>query len=222
MLGRRAHGGDLVARDELVRWHWPFAIYLAGSYGRCCRCREDDLFQAALLGLIRGADAWDPDRYPGRQFLTLARYHVRAAILDYLYGRPLIWIPHSARPTEIAHHPVGAVKLRWQQYRAWTESAVARAAKVVQGHDQELNYPDPSQGNLEVDESHAKDLEQLRLGLETLPPWHAEVLRRHFGLGGQPQETVRAIAREAGVSTQTVYAAQKAALHRLRKIVAAS
>ena len=99
---------------------------------------------------------------------------------------------------------------------------MASAAQVVQGRDQELNYPDPLQGNLDLDESHAKDLEQLRLGLEMLLPWHAEVLRRHFGLHGRAKETIRAIAREAGVSNQTVYAVQKAALHRLRKIVAAS
>ena len=95
-LGRRVRGGDLVARDELVRRHRPFAVYLARSYGRRCHCREDDLFQAALLGLIRGADSWNPDNRPGKRFITFARYYVRLEILAYLYDRPLIRIPHSA------------------------------------------------------------------------------------------------------------------------------
>ena len=69
-----------------------------------------------------------------------------------------------------------------------TEGTVARAAKVVQGHDEELNYPDPSQAHLMVDDLHAKDLERLHSGLETLPPWQAEVLRRHFGLHGTPRK----------------------------------
>ena len=198
-----------------------FAIYLASSYGRRCRCREDDLKQAALLGLVQGADAWDPDRFPGRQFLTLARYYVRLEILDYLYGRPLIRIPHSARPTELARRPIKGGS-RCRENRAWTESAVARAATVLQGHDEELNYPDPSQARQESDDSDAKTLEQLRSGLETLPPWQAEVIRRHFGLHGTPQETVRSIARESGLSTHAVFAIQRAALRRLRKIMAAS
>lgn len=220
-LGRRVRGGDLAARDELVVRNWSFAVYLASSYGRRCRCRDDDLYQAALLGLVQGADAWDPDLYPGRQFLTLARYYVRLEILAYLYGRPLIRIPHSARPSELAKRPVKGAS-RWRDYRAWTESAVARAAKVVQGHDEELNYPDPSQARQESDDSHAKSLDQLRSGLQSLPPWQAEVLIRHFGLHGKAQETVRSIAREAGLSTQAVFAIQRRALDRLRKIMAAS
>ncbi len=219
-LGRRIRAGDLAARNELVQRNWSLAMHLAGSYGRRCRCRETDLNQAALLGLVRGADAFDPDRHPGKKFAIIARYYVRLEILAYLYGRELIRIPHSARPSEIAKRPVKGA-LRWQQYRAWTESAVARAAKVVQGRDHELNYPDPSQSCLEVDDSHAKDLEQLRSGLETLPPWQAEVLRRHFGLHGQPRETVRAIAREAGLSTQAVFSIQRRALERLRKVMTA-
>ena len=82
------------------------ALYLANSYQRRCRCRDSDLSQAALLGLIRGANAYDPDRHPGKTFAAIARYYVRLEILDYLYGRPLIRIPHSARPTEIARRPL--------------------------------------------------------------------------------------------------------------------
>jgi DNA-directed RNA polymerase sigma subunit (sigma70/sigma32) len=96
---------------------------------------------------------------------------------------------------------------------------VTNAGKVVQGQDQELNYSDSSQSqsDSDVDESHAADLEQLRVGLEMLPLWHAEVLSRRFGLGGRPQETIMAIAREAGISRTTVYNIQNLALRRLRE-----
>jgi RNA polymerase sigma factor (sigma-70 family) len=219
-LGRRVRGGDLVARDALVQEHRPFAVYLASLYGRRCRCREDDLFQSALLGLIRGVNAWDPDGHPGKTFLTYVRYHVRAGILDYLYDRSLIRIPHSARPTEMARRPVaGMVKLKWKEHRAWIEHCVAKSARVVQGQDAELNHPDSSQCDLDVDESHAEDLEQLRLGLGMLPLWHAEVLSRRFGLGGRPRQTIRTIAEEAGIGRQTVWNVQNRALQRLRKIM---
>jgi RNA polymerase sigma factor (sigma-70 family) len=213
-LGRRVRAGDIAARNELVERNWSLAMHLANSYGRRCRCRETDLSQSALLGLVRGANAYDPDRHPGKKFATIARYYVRLEILGYLYGRQLIRIPHSARPAEMVKRPVKGDS-GWYQYRAWTESAVARAGTVVQGSDRELNYPDPSQSSQEVDDSRVKNLEQLRSGLEKLPPWQAEVLRRHFGLHGRA-ETVRSIAREAGLSTQAVFAIQRSALKRLR------
>ena len=218
-LGRRVRAGDLVARDELVQRHRPLALYIANSYQRRCRCRENDLPQAALLGLIRGANAFDPDRHPGKTFAAIARYYVKLEILDYLYGRSLIRIPHSARPTEIAKRPIGAVRMntKWTEHRAWIEHCAARAAKVVQGHDVELDHPDPSQFCPGLEDSHAEDLEKLRLGLEMLPPWHAEVVRRRFGLGGRLKQTADSIAREAGVSTCTIFKIQRLALGRLRK-----
>ena len=201
--------------------NWALALHLAGSYGRRCRCQETDLDQAALLGLVCGANAFDPDRHPGKKFATIARYYIRLEILGYLYGRPLIRIPHSAQPGELAKRPVKGSS-KWQEYRAWTESAVARVATVIQGQDHELNYPDPSQSCREIDDSHARDLEQLRTGLKNLPPWQAEVIRRHFGLHGKAQETVRSIARDAGLSTQAVFAIQRKALQRLRNAVTTS
>ena len=225
-LGRRVRdAGDLVARDELVRRHRPFAIYLGRSYQRRCRCWEDDVVQAALLGLIKGANAWDPDDpdADGKRFITFARYYVRMEVMAYLYyGRRLIRIPHSARPSELARKPVpDESRPKWKQHHSWIEISAARAGHVVQGHDVELDHPDPSQSFPDSDDTHAENLEQLRLGLEMLPPWHAEVIRRRFGIG-RPKETARAIAQEAGVAKQTVFNVQRAALGRLRQIVVAS
>ena len=73
----------------------------------------------------------------------------------------------------------------WKGYREWTETCVAKAGRVVQGQDAELDYPDSSQYP-DSDDSHAEDLEQLRLGLEMLPPWHAEVFRGCLGWTAGP------------------------------------
>lgn len=225
-LGRRVRAGDLAARDELVQRNRFFALQFANSYRRRCRCRSQaDLDQAALLGLIEGANAFDPDRHPGRKFITIARYYVQMEILAYLYSRPLIRIPHSARPSELARRPVtGDVTPKWKEHRAWTEICAARAGKVVQGHDDELDHPDPSQcrRDQDIDDSHAENLEQLRLGLEALPTWHAEVIHRRFGLGGRPRQSARTIARETGVSRQTVFNVQKLALRQLRAAMTGS
>jgi RNA polymerase sigma factor (sigma-70 family) len=221
-LGRRVRGGDLSARNELVERNRCFALQIANSYMRRCRCWESDLDQAALLGLIRGANAFDPDRYPGRKFLTIARYYVRLEILEYLYGRQLIRVPHSARPSELAKRPIGAMETRWKQYREWSEMSAARATRVAHGQDDELDCPDPSQCCPGLADSLVEDIEQLRLGLEMLPPWHAEVLSRHFGLAGRSQETADTIASSCGVSRSEVFRTKKSALRQLRKILVAS
>jgi RNA polymerase sigma factor (sigma-70 family) len=215
-LGRRVRAGDLAARNELVQRNRSFAVQFAIEYRRRCRCWDDDLVQAALLGLIRGADAFDPDRYPGTKFLTIARYYVRMEILKYLYGRALIRIPHSARPTEIARHPLGE-RSQWEQFREWTELSVAKAARVASGHLERLNCPDHSQFLPDIEDSRAQAIEQLRLALETLPLWHADVLKRRFGLDGRCVQSVKTIAREARLSSTSVYKVQKLALRRLRK-----
>jgi RNA polymerase sigma factor (sigma-70 family) len=220
-LGRRVRAGDLAARNELVRRHQSFALYIANLYKHRCRCR-DDLYQAARLGLIEGANAYDPDNHPGTRFLSIARYYVRMEILAYLYSRPLVRIPHSARPRELARRPLAAnVKPKCKEHRAWTEICVAKAARVVQGHDEELDHVDPSQCFQSLDDSHAEDLEQLRLGLEVLPSWDAEIIRRHFGLG-RPKQSARTIARETGISRQSVSSTKKLALQQLRKAMRGS
>jgi RNA polymerase sigma factor (sigma-70 family) len=215
-LGRRVHAGDIAARNELVERNLCFAGYIANSYQRRFRCFEDDLTQAALLGLVRGADAYDPDRHPGKRFVTIARYYVSLEIRDYLYGRQLIRIPHTARPDELARAKRQASGTKFERYRQLTEIFAANAGRVEHGNDTCLNRADPSQ-RPDLDDSHFDEIEQVRLGLEMLSPWHAAVLRRRFGLGGTPRETVREIAEDVGISKTSISKVEKLALKRLRE-----
>jgi RNA polymerase sigma factor (sigma-70 family) len=217
-LGRRVRAGDLVARNELVERNRCFALHVANAYGRRCQCRESDLDQSALLGLVRGADAYDPDRHPGKRFLTIARYYVRLEIINYLYGRQLIRIPHSARPAELAkaNRQGKGSGTKWERYRQLSEIFTANAALVKHGNDTQLNRADPSQSP-DLDDLDVDEIEQLRLGLEMLSPWHADVLRRRFGLDGKPRETVRKIAQEVGLSKTSIVRIEKRALKRLRE-----
>ncbi len=70
---------------QLVR---PIALH----YSRCCSEACDDLIQVGLLGLIRAAELYSPER--AVPFASFARPHIRGAILHYLRDTaPCIRLP---------------------------------------------------------------------------------------------------------------------------------
>lgn len=75
----------VTAYRELVR---PLAVHYARVSGQCA----EDLEQVGLLGLIRAAERFNPDR--GTAFGPFARPHVRGAILHYLRDTaPVVRLP---------------------------------------------------------------------------------------------------------------------------------
>jgi RNA polymerase sigma-B factor len=61
MLLERAHGGDQLAREQLVQRFLPLARQLARRYQRGGEAL-DDLVQVASLGLLKAIDRFDPTR----------------------------------------------------------------------------------------------------------------------------------------------------------------
>ena len=76
-LGRRAHAGDVAARNELVMRNLRLVSFVARGYGRRSPNRGD-LLQAGYLGLIDAAARWDPAR--GTRFSTVAVWRIRQAM----------------------------------------------------------------------------------------------------------------------------------------------
>jgi len=218
-LGRRARRGDLAARNELVERNRRFARSLAHGYARRCRCYDDDLYQAANLGLVRGANAFDPQAYPNTKFSAIARHYIRAELLSYLYGRQLVRVPHNMRPGEIKNHPLETTKPRWKATREWAIQCAARASSRVQQHEDEEQIVDRSQPWSELESSRAETVEMVEAALDRLPPLHEDIVRRRFGIG-VPRQTARAIAQEYGTSRESVYNLQRRALTELREAIA--
>lgn len=93
-LVARMQAGDARARDRLVLAHRPLARRLAAETARRSRLEFDDLESAAVIGLIRAADAFDPER--GARFSTVAKFWVRSELLSMVTrGSGAITVPEN-------------------------------------------------------------------------------------------------------------------------------
>lgn len=80
-LAHRAKQGDATARARLVEGSVSHAVQLAGTYSRY-RVPFDELVSAALEGLMRAADKYDPERQC--RFFTYASHWCRAMVYDHI------------------------------------------------------------------------------------------------------------------------------------------
>ena len=69
-------------RDNLILQNMSVVRYMVSKFSSQLppRLEVQDIYSAAVLGLINAANKFDPKR--GLKFSTLANYHVRGAILD--------------------------------------------------------------------------------------------------------------------------------------------
>jgi RNA polymerase primary sigma factor len=82
-LALRARGGEVAARDELVRRNLGLVVSVIRKHRRG-DVPLDDLVQEGNLGLIRAVEKFDPDA--GTRFSTYATWWIRAYVGRYLKG----------------------------------------------------------------------------------------------------------------------------------------
>lgn len=80
-LARRSEGGDEGARNLLVTSHLRFVIKIARGY-RHYGLPMNDLVQEGMIGLLRAARKFNPDR--DVRFATYAMWWIRAAIQSHV------------------------------------------------------------------------------------------------------------------------------------------
>jgi RNA polymerase nonessential primary-like sigma factor len=217
-LGIRARDGDLDARNKLVECNLGIACSLAIAYGRRCHCNEDDLKQAAYLGLVQGANVYDPVAYQN-SFMAIAKHYIRKELLAYLYGRPMVRVTHNMRPGEMKNHPLSSRKKKWKSNLEWAIQCALRAGTPMQRHEDQDLTTAQFQVHCDAEMCRDEDVEMLRSALLRLPKLHEDVLRRRFGLGVL-QQTARSVARDFGTSHQTILNIQKRAIAKLRQEIA--
>ena len=96
--------GDLRQRNALIEEHSWLASYCANRFARRGESR-DDLMQVALLGLVKAADRFDPDR--GLAFSTFAVPTMVGELRRYF--RDKTWSVHVTRRAKEASRSVSIV-----------------------------------------------------------------------------------------------------------------
>lgn len=234
-LLERIQGGDRAARDELILKNQRLVIHIAKrSLGGLLDL--DDLVSAGNRGLIRAVERFDPARQV--RFSTYAVRWIQATILCEVRdtGHPIrvsSWVlslSGAFRKVEERLHdlegaPPGfarvcqAMRLSEGQCRCLSDALGVTGAEFVSCETEPLPLDREASPDRVAEEEDLRSYAERLVG--RLPLRQAQVLRLHFGLGGEPQLSLVEIGRREGWTWQAVQNTRNQALERLRRMVAA-
>lgn len=214
-LARRAAGGDVEARHELVRHNLRLAASLARAHA-APGVGVADLFQEGVIGLMRAADRYDLAR--GTRFSTYATWWVRAAISEAVRRLQPIPLPrglelHRRRvaaagaSAEDGHECEGTIAGR----TGLTPEEVRRARA---GQELQRLAALDSPSSKAIEDRTVAPLEEVawksmrrqhaeRL-LASLGPLESCVLRMRFGFDDDVERTHREIAEQVGSNRESI------------------
>jgi len=237
-LARQIRAGSREARDRLVVANLRFVIRIACEY-RDNGVALEDLISAGNLGLITAAERFDETR--GCKFITYASWWVRQAIRHTLsHDARMVRLPTNRLRLL---RRISALSRKWRQKRETdpgpealadalgvsaelvydtlaqsqtTCSLDAHAWEDADNSPLRLLLPDDAQQAPDTRISEESDRQQIETMLDSLSEREAEVLRSHFGLGGQDAETLEDIGDRLGLSKERVRQIEEKALNKLR------
>lgn len=239
MLGRLVvEENDPWAREQLVRSNLRLVVNIAKKYGNR-GMSLGDLIEEGNLGLIKAVDYFDPDR--GTRFSTYAAWWIKQSIKRALLEniQPVHIPTYMVGLINQWRHTMAELESRLGRMLSVEEMAdimklPLRKAKVIHRivevlssaaepcggdgpEDQILEaiLEDRNAGRPEdvlvADEEKAK---ALRL-LNKIEPREANVLRLHYGLGGNKSMTLREIGKKLGLTRERIRQIRRDALTKL-------
>ena len=233
---RRTMADGQAAREDLVLHNLPLVLSIAGRF-RYSNLGYDDLIQEGILGLIKAADRYNPER--GTRFGTLAVWWIRQSIGRAIAntGRTIrlpvnrAWKLSQLRriTAQLAQvsgdEPRVEVVAEMAGVTAVAASNLLRDGQSVVSLDAPVD-PDDRAALERIADNTASDPEQsmvqrslaqvLEESLARLDEREAQILRLRFGLGGGDARPLRAIAAEWRMSPEGVRQISERAMLHLR------
>ena len=231
-LAHRIQSGDAEARERLVRANLRLVVNLARAYaGRGVDI--SDLIAEGNLGLLRAAEAFDPDM--NTRFSTYAAYWIRQSIRRVVIstGKTVRVPPYMAQL--LSEWKRASADLQQQLGRPPDDEEVAaqlelspkklnivrRAIRIYQTSPQgpgeeeiapaeqviDAQGPDPGHALF-----HADELGQVLSMVDKLGPREATVLRLRFGLNEEEPLTLLQVGQRLGLTRERVRQIERDAL----------
>ena len=233
-LLRAARRGDRGARERLLVSHLGVIRSLAWRY-RDLGLPFDDLVQEGAVAFVDAIDRYDPSR--GAEFDAYARFRVRRALRNALTEQALtIRLPkHLVERRRAVEQAEAELRARGgpaptpADLAAETGLSVESVLEVRRTPSVPLSLddpraaaaalagavPDPAAPDPELEAVAHEQLERLHAALAQLPERQRRIVRRRWGIDGEPASTA-ALAAELELSARRTQTISEDALHRLR------